>query len=650
MEFPDNWGEMMSTSDWTKEEAENYYRIPHWGKDFFGVNDDGNLSVYPEKNKEGPRIDICEIVEEMKKQGTRLPAVIRFHDILRTQVKNINKTFRSVIDEADYNGRYFGVYPIKVNQMREVVEEVVDAGSKYDYGLEAGSKTELLSVLALNENKQSLTILNGYKDEEYMKLAMLGIKLGRKVFVVIEKFSELPLLIKAAKEMKVTPLIGFRAKLHTTGGGKWTSSSGDKAKFGLTISEILQGIELLKEEGFEESLKLFHFHIGSQIPDIRDIKDAINEGARIFCKLFKLGVPVEFFDVGGGLGVDYEGSKGGTDSSINYSMEDYISDIVYILKQTCDLEEVPHPNIVTESGRAITASHSCVVVNVFDKIEMVKTDYNTKLTAGEHIIVTNMRDAMDDLDNDNLLETYNDVEQFKREALSAFKLGVIDLHERAAIETMYWQTLKKIKRMSVDVDEENLPEDLKYLDVKLAAKYLCNFSVFQSLPDTWAIGQLLPIIPLKRLHERPTVHTTLVDITCDSDGKVDKFIGQGEMEETLLLHELIPNEEYNIGIFMTGAYQDVMGDNHNLFGRLNEVHVYCDDEDPLDFYIEEVIHGLTSRKVLQTMQYNDQALASSVKRELDKQIKRGKIQPREGVRLVDFYEKCLRGYTYLKHK
>ncbi len=635
--------------EWTKEEAENQYRIPHWGKGFFGINDKGNLSVYPEKRIDGPRIDISEIISEMKNQDISLPAVIRFHDILRHQVAEINKVFRKVIDEADYNGRYCGVYPIKVNQMREVVEEIVDAGAKYDYGLEAGSKTELMSVLALNENKRSLTVLNGYKDEEYMKLAMLGIKLGRKVFVVIEKYSELPLLIKVAKEMNVTPLIGFRSKLDTVGGGKWTSSSGERAKFGLTTSEILNGVELLKAEGFEDSLKLFHFHIGSQIPDIRSFKEAINEGARIFCKLYEQGVPLEYFDVGGGLGVDYDGSKGGTESSINYDMEEYISDIVYNLKQICDLEEVPHPNIVTESGRAITSRHSCVVVNVFDKIDMVKENFNINLVTGEHILVTNMRDAMNDLDKDNVLETFNDVSQFKSESASAFKLGVIDLREKAVIETIYWKTLRNIQDLIKGIEWEELPEDLKDLDTKLSSKYLCNFSVFQSLPDTWAIGQILPIVPLTRLNEMPTVNTTLADITCDSDGKVDKFIGIGDSEETLMLHELKEDEEYNLGIFMTGAYQDVMGDNHNLLGRLNEVHVFCDDEDPLDFYIEEAIRGISSRKVLQTMQYNDQALASAVKKELDKQIKRGKIQPREGVRLVDFYERCLRGYTYLKH-
>jgi arginine decarboxylase len=636
--------------EWTKEDALNHYRIPHWGKGFFGINDEGNLSVYPEKRVDGPRIDISEIITEMKNQDISLPAVIRFHDILRHQVAEINKVFRKIIDEADYNGRYCGVYPIKVNQMREVVEEIVDAGAKYDYGLEAGSKTELMSVLALNENKRSLTVLNGYKDEEYMKLAMLGIKLGRKVFVVIEKYSELPLLINVAKEMNVAPLIGFRSKLDTVGGGKWTSSSGERAKFGLTTSEILKGVELLKKEGFEDSLKLFHFHIGSQIPEIRSFKEAINEGARIFCKLYQQGVPLEYFDVGGGLGVDYDGSKGGTESSINYDMEEYISDIVYNLKQICDLEEVPHPNIVTESGRAITSRHSCVVVNVFDKIDMVKDDFNTNIVTGEHILVTNMRDAMNDLGKDNVLETFNDVSQFKSEAYSAFKLGVIDLREKAVIETIYWMTLRKIQELVRDIEWDELPEDLKDLDTRLCSKYLCNFSVFQSLPDTWAIGQILPIVPLTRLNEKPTVNTTLADITCDSDGKVDKFIGIGDSEETLMLHDLKEDEEYNLGIFMTGAYQDVMGDNHNLLGRLNEVHVFCDDEDPLDFYIEEAIRGISSRKVLQTMQYNDQALASAVKKELDKQIKRGKIQPREGVRLVDFYERCLRGYTYLKHE
>lgn len=635
--------------EWNKEQAESTYKINRWGDGFFGITDDGKLCVLTEKREDGPKIVIDEVVAEMKKQGVRLPTVIRFHDILRAQVANINKTFRDVIDEAKYEGRYYGVYPIKVNQMREVVEEIVDAGTKFDFGLEAGSKAELLSVLAHNENSQALTVLNGYKDKDYMRLAMLGRKLGRKVIVVIEKFSELKLCLDIAKEMDVTPLIGLRSKLAAQGAGKWMTSSGDRAKFGLSAAEVLQAIELLKAEDKLESLKLFHFHVGSQVTDIRTLKDAMTEGARIYSKLFKLGAPIEYFDVGGGLGVDYDGTKSTNDSSINYDLRDYVSDIVYILKQVCDLEQVPHPFIVSESGRAITAGHSCVVTNVFDKIEVNAQNFNTGKVSGEHIIVTNMRDLANDLSEENYLETYYDALQYKNECLNAFKLGVLNLEERAKVESLHWEVLKKIRLISKTLDESEIPDVIFDLDAKLATQYLCNLSVFQSLPDTWAIGQLLPVVPLTRLNERPDQFCTLADITCDSDGKIDKFIVEDDDNRMIPLHSFEPGEEYNIGVFMTGAYQDVMGDNHNLFGRVNEVHVFCDPSDPQGFYIEEVIQGGSCQSVLSTMQYSSYSMVKTIKRELDRQIKRGQILPREGIRLSDFYEKCLRSYTYLSH-
>lgn len=635
--------------EWNKEEALEYYRINRWGDGYFGINDCGELSVFPERQSDSASISIPKVITEMKKQGVSLPAVIRFQDILRQQVKDINETFNAVIEEADYHGSYKGVFPIKVNQMREVIEEVLDAGEEYAHGLEAGSKTELLAVLAYNENKDSLTILNGYKDEEYMRLAMLGQIIGRYVMVVIEKFTELPLLIKVAKEMNVIPRIGIRAKLSTVGRGKWVSSSGDGAKFGLSTTEILKAIDLLESEDLLESFKLIHFHIGSQLHDIRDIKDAITEGARIYVDLKKRGVNLEYFDAGGGLGVDYDGSQSANDSSINYDMEVYASDIVYILKQICDLEEVEHPTIVTESGRALAASHSMVVTNVFDHISVGQEEVDLVPRDGEHILVTNMRVLHEELNEENFQEMANDAKQYKMDALNAFKLGVLNMRERSHVESLYWMLFKKIKKITESMDEEDIPEGLSDLNEMLASKYLCNFSVFQSLPDSWAIGQLLPIVPLNRLNERPTVDCSLADITCDSDGKINKFIGSAKEEHsTILLHELKSDEQYNLGVFMTGAYQDVMGDNHNLFGRLNEVHVYNDDTDEDNFYIEEIIKGNTSRKVLQTMQYNDQSMAQMVKKILDQETRKGNILPRVGVKLIDFYENCLKGYTYLK--
>jgi arginine decarboxylase len=582
----------------------------------------------------------------MKAQNIPFPIVIRFHDILRSQVKVINETFRDVIKEAGFQGQYNGVYPIKVNQMREVVEEIVDAGAPYDYGLEAGSKPELLSVLAYNENVNALTVLNGYKDEEYLRLALLGNKIGRKVIVVIEKFSELHKILKLSREMNVEPMIGLRAKMSVKGSGKWSDSGGEKAKFGLTISEILIAVQILKDEGFLNSLKLFHFHIGSQVTDIRTIKEVIREGGRIYTKLRKLGAPIEYFDVGGGLGVDYDGSQSTADSSVNYKLTDYASDIVYILKEICDEESVPHPNIVSESGRAITARHSCVITNVIDKIETSFTDYPVEKVSGEHSLVKNMRELADSLTQKNAQEIYNDALDLKNECLNAFRFGILQLEERAKIETLFWMISKQISSMLKDM--EFLPDNLYDIEQAVAPQYLCNFSIFQSAPDLWAIGQLLPIVPITRLNEKPEVQGTLVDITCDSDGKINKFIDINETKSLLPLHELRNNEDYYIGLFMTGAYQDVMGDLHNLFGRLNEVHVFCDDEDPTDFYIEEVIQGNTSQSVLRAMQYNPEAMAYTMKKNIDKQIAGGKISPREGIRLVDFYEECLKSYTYLK--
>ncbi len=632
---------------WSKEEADSVYHISRWGDGYFDINDQGHLCVLPSQDENGPRIDISEVLEEMKAQNIPLPIVVRFHDILRSHVKVINETFRDVIKEAGYQGRFTGVYPIKVNQMREVVEEIVDAGSPYDFGLEAGSKPELLSVLAYNDNLNALTVLNGYKDEDYLRLALLGNKLGRKCIVVIEKFSELHKILKLAREMNVEPMIGLRAKMAIKGSGKWSDSGGEKAKFGLTIAEMLTCVQILKEENYINSLKLFHFHIGSQVTDIRTVKEVIREGGRIFAKLSQLGAPLEYFDCGGGLGVDYDGSQSTSDSSMNYKLHDYASDIVYILKEICDAEKVAHPNIVTESGRAITARHSCVITNVIDKIETSFTDYNTDKANGEHTLVQNIRELLESLNEENAPETYNDALDIKRECQNAFRLGILKLEERAVIETLFWKVTKKISSLLPTM--EFIPENLYDIDQGIAPQYLCNFSIFQSAPDMWAIGQLLPIVPITRLNEKPTVNGTLVDITCDSDGKINKFIDIDDVKTLLPLHELNPNEDYHIGLFLTGAYQDVMGDLHNMFGRLNEVHVFCDDEDPTDFYIEEVIKGSSAENVLAAMQYNPEAMAYTMKKNIDRQIAGGKINPREGVRLVDFYESCLKSYTYLKN-
>ncbi len=632
--------------EWNINDANDIYQISRWGEGYFTVNEKGDLCINPTCKENGPLINIMEVVEEMKDKKIPFPTVIRFHDILRSQVTNLNKTFRETIEEARFTGSYFGVYPIKVNQMREVVEEIVDAGAPYNYGLEAGSKPELIAALAMNTNQNSLTVVNGYKDRDLLRLALLGIQLGRKVIVVIEKYTELTDLMALAQEIGVEPLIGLRAKIATKSSGKWASSGGDYAKFGLTITEILQAVKYLKSINKTHCLKLFHFHIGSQIPDIKTIKDSISEGARIYAKLYKEGAKLEFFDVGGGVGVNYDGTRSNSPSSTNYTTKDYVADVVYILKQVCDLEDVPHPNIVSESGRAITAHHSCVVTNVFGALEIGNETYNVDKVVSENILVSNMRELQTELTEKNYQDVFNDATKIKEESVSAFKFGILSLDERAKLETMYWKICKRIVEHASK--DEYAPDEIMLLKNQMASQYLCNFSIFQSAPDTWAIGQILPIVPLHKLNEKPTELCTLVDITCDSDGKIDTFLSADGPTNTMPLHKLNTGDDYYIGLFMTGAYQDIMGDNHNCFGRLNEVHVFCDDDDPTDFYIEEVIYGNKASHVLASLQYNPETLAQTMKASVDLQVKRGKIRPREGVDLTDFYEACLKSYTYLK--
>lgn len=638
---------MSSNSNWTVDDSEQLYGVKRWGSGYFEIGQNGNLHVTPDHANQEMRIDFKAVIDEIKEEGIQFPVVLRFHDILRSQVANLNQVFERTIKEAGYQAQYMGVYPVKVNQMREVVEEIVDAGIPYNYGLEAGSKAELLAVMAYNTNPDSLTILNGYKDEEFMRLALLSRKLGRKAIVVIEKYSELLLLVTTAKELGITPLIGLRSKMTVKGRGKWEGSGGDRAKFGLTIAEIISAARYLKSEGMAACLTLLHFHIGSQLTDIRAIKEAVSEGARIYAELHHMGFKLDYVDVGGGLGIDYDGSKSTNDSSRNYSMDEYIADVVFGMKEVCDLEDVPHPILVSESGRAITAHHSCVIAQVVGEIRSNSTEICTAKANGEHILLSNIRELADDIDDqNNLQEIFNDASQWKEQAMDAFKLRVVSLEELAKIETLYWQIMVKLQQRLKHA--EFVPEELQELDYNLSSQYLCNFSVFQSAADTWAIDQVLPIMPLTRMNEEPTVNCSLADITCDSDGKIDKFVCAQGISDVLPMHPLKTDEEYYLGLFLTGAYQDVMGDMHNLFGRLNEVHIYSHDDDPLDFYIEEVVTGSSVEDVLNIMQYHPASMAQTVKKLIDKHIANGEIKPREGVKWTDFYENCLKGYTYLK--
>lgn len=634
-------------SDWSIEEAEKLYGVSRWGGGYFKIGENGNVQVTPVPSDTSICIDFKAVIEEIREEGVQFPVVVRFHDVLRSQVANLNTIFRSVIKDAEYTGEYQGVYPVKVNQMREVVEEIVDAGEPFNYGLEAGSKAELLTVLAMNVNEDSLTILNGYKDDEFMRLALLGRKLGRKVIVVVEKYSELLALVRISKELGIDPIIGVRAKMTVKGRGKWESSGGERAKFGLTIAEIIKTARYLEENGMSECLKLLHFHIGSQLTDIRAVKEAMTEGARIYAELHKMGFKLDYVDVGGGLGIDYDGSNSTNESSRNYSMQEYVADVVYGMKEVCDLEGVPHPNLVSESGRAITAHHSCVVTEIVGEIRSNSASIDTSAQAGEHVFLKNIRELAESFEQQtNMQEVYNDASQWKEQALDAFKLRVLSLEELGKIETLYWEIMVRLQAYYANA--EYVPEELLELEYRLSSQYLCNFSVFQSAADTWAIDQLLPVVPLTRMDEKPEVNCSLVDITCDSDGKIDQFTAGREITDVIPMHKLNKGENYYVGLFLTGAYQDVMGDMHNLFGRLNEVHIYSYDDDPQDFYIEEVVKGSSVEDVLSIMQYNPRAMASDVKRLIDKQISSGKINPREGVRWTDFYENCLSGYTYLK--
>lgn len=637
---------MNKRKSWTVADAEKLYGVKRWGAGYFEIGENGNLQVTPESSNPSMRIDFKAVVDEIKQEGIQFPVVLRFHDILRSQVAVLNETFLRTIKEADYQAKYMGVYPVKVNQMREVVEEIVDAGAPYNYGLEAGSKAELITVLAYNTNAESLTILNGYKDEEFMRLALLARKLGNKAIVVIEKFSELIMLVKLSKELNIEPLIGLRSKMTVKGRGKWEGSAGERAKFGLTISEIINAARYLDEQDMAHTFKLLHFHIGSQLTDIRAVKEAINEGAMIYAELYRMGFELEYVDVGGGLGIDYDGSKSTNDSSMNYSIDEYVADVVFGMKEVCDLEKVPHPIIVSESGRAITAHHSCVVSQIVGEIRANSAELDTRFEKDEHILLTNIRELMDGIDaKHNLQEIFNDASQWKEQAMDAFKLRVVSLEELAKIETLYWQIMVKVQERTKDA--EFVPEELQELDYDLSSQYLCNFSVFQSAADTWAIDQVLPVIPISRLNEAPTVNCSLVDITCDSDGKIDKFVLASGISDVLPMHKL-NDEDYYLGLFLTGAYQDVMGDMHNLFGRLNEVHIFSYDDDPQDFYIEEVVKGSSVEDVLSIMQYNPNSMAQTVKRIIDKNVSAGHLKPREGVKWTDFYEDCLKGYTYLK--
>src|SRR6185503_1287761 len=624
-------------SRWNIQAARNLYNIHRWGSNYFDINEAGRVVATP-LQEAGCAVEIADVIEEAKGRGLNFPLLIRFQDILRHRVEALNNAFRSSIKEFNYRGQFRGVFTIKVNQLREVVEEILEAGKPFNFGLEVGSKPELYAGLALQPQMGSLIICNGYKDAGFIKMALLGIKLGKRVIMVVEKLEELKQIITLSKQIGVEPLIGIRARLLSKGAGKWAESGGENAKFGLSTAELLTATELLKTEGLGHCFKLLHFHIGSQVPDILTVKKAVQEAARFYAKLFKMGFQIDYLDVGGGLGVDYDGSRSAFDSSTNYSLQEYTNDIVYYIADVCNAEKVPHPEIVSESGRAIVAHHSVLIVEVFGSIEKSRPSLGPPYGENEHPLVRELLDIRKNVGKLNKLEAWHDALERKDDAHHMFTLGMMDLPDKAKIENLYWEISQEAVQSFRG--QAYIPEEIRKLEDSLGDQYLCNFSVFQSLLDHWALDHLFPIMPISRLDERPTREATLADITCDSDGQVNKFIDLRDVRDTLPVHKLITNgngqpEPYYIGFFLMGAYQDIMGDLHNLFGRVNEVHVFLEPDEPAGYYIEEIIEGNTIVQTLAAVQYDENELKRQMKSQIDDAIKSDRLRPNEGMRLLD---------------
>jgi arginine decarboxylase len=635
----------LPSEPWDVARALHTYNIARWGNGYFGVNDAGNMTVRPVQDQ-GPALDMMAVMEEARDRGLTFPLLLRFQDLLRHRVQVLNEEFRAAIAEAGYQAPYRGVFPIKVNQLREVVEEIMDAGAPYKFGLEVGSKPELFAALAIHRDPEALMICNGYKDSLYIQMALLGRKLGKTIIMVVEKVEELKAILDVSAQLNVRPLVGVRIRLLAKSSGKWATSGGENAKFGLSTSEVMEATELLKSRGMEDCLKLMHFHIGSQIPDIQTVKRAVREAARYYAKLKLLGFPLEYLDVGGGLGVDYDGSRAANESSTNYTLGEYARDVVYNVADVCNEEKVPHPTLISESGRAIVAHHSVLVVDIFGVIEKTKAKPFEKPPGDVAKPVAQLLDLRATLNRKNRREHFHDAVQIKDDAQARFDLGLLDLTTKAQVETLFWEIAESVVEHYRTA--KTVPDEIYDLMDSLGDQFLCNFSVFQSLLDHWALGQLFPIAPIHRLNEAPEHNGTLVDITCDSDGKIAKFIDvDNEVSKTLALHAL-NGKPYYLGIFLLGAYQDIMGDLHNLFGRVNEAHVFLDPDEESGFYIEETIPGSTINEVLGDVQYDKMMLERAMKEQIDRAIKADVLKPNEGMRLLESYEQGLKTNTYLQ--
>jgi arginine decarboxylase len=631
-------------TEWDVESAIATYNVDRWGGGYFTINSSGNVEARP-LQENGGSIDILAVVNEARARGLGFPLVIRFQDLLRHRVESVNRAFQAAMSEFGYRNEYRGVFPIKVNQLREVIEEIVDAGQQFHFGLEAGSKPELVAALAMHKDPESLIICNGYKDPAFIRIALLGRKLGKSVVIVVEKLEELEQTIRTSKEVGVEPHIGIRVRLHSKGSGKWSPSGGENAKFGLDTTNLVAASQILKDAGFAQCLKLVHFHVGSQVPDISTIRRAVREAARYYAKFAKLGHELGYLDVGGGLGVDYDGSRSDFDSSTNYSLQEYANDVVWNIMDVCDSEGVPHPAIVSEGGRAIVAHHSVLVMEAFGSIERTAPKLKVEAAEKDNKLVRDILDVKQRLKRGNRIESLHDIQQIKEESQQMFDLGLLDLESKAKIETVYWQLAQQIVHMHRGL--RYVPEEVKQLETSLGDQYICNFSVFQSLLDHWALGQLFPIMPIHRLTTPPDRNGMIVDITCDSDGKISKFTDLQDVRETLPLHRIVPGEIYYLGVFMVGAYQDIMGDLHNLFGRVTEAHVFLDPDEEAGWYIEEVIEGSTIGEVLSMTQWDKVELMRLLKSQVDAAIKTDRLKPNDAMKLLSDYERLLQEYTYL---
>ncbi|MHB1035960.1 MAG: biosynthetic arginine decarboxylase [Pirellulales bacterium] len=625
---------------WKVSDASELYEVARWGNGYFSIDQAGHLCVHPTKDPDRS-IDLKQLIDHLQMRGIDLPILVRFAEILEHRLGEIHDAFQKAILEHQYQGKYCCVYPIKVNQQREVVEEILSFGRPYHFGLEAGSKPELLAVVAMATNDTPI-ICNGFKDADFIEMAMLAQKIGRKIIPVVEKYTELGLILRLAKEVGVRPVIGMRVKLAARGTGRWRSSGGYRSKFGLTVSEILRALAELKEQGMEDCLQLLHFHLGSQIPNIRTIKSALNEAARVYVELARRGANMNYLDVGGGLGVDYDGSQTNFESSVNYTLQEYANDIIYHVQSVCDEASVAHPTIISESGRAVVAYHSVLVFNVLGVSGLGENNLPMALSDDVEQPLIDLLDTYQNLTTRNVLEAYHDAQQALDMALNLFSGGYLPLDQRSQAENLFWAICRKIQRLVRQL--EFVPEELEGLDAMLSETYFCNFSLFQSIPDSWAIKQLFPVMPIHRLGERPTQHAVLADITCDSDGKIEQFIDRRDVKRTLPLHAF-NGEPYYLGAFLIGAYQETLGDLHNLFGDTNAVHVSMDANGQV--VLDTVVKGDTIREVLDYVEFDANALVRQLRTSVEAAVRDGQIDYQQAGRLLKFYEDGLQGYTYL---